>query len=317
MTSAPAAAPGPLFADPVAALDGMPFIDDSFAHKRLLAAVADVRKATAHTASLYDGPRLESWLSPGRAALVTRTSEPQPGTVLTRGQRSRVDRACRALGAAIPAWRPLVRLPVRFALLHPPTGATSASVRTWPQHVLLAAEAFTGGPEALAALVAREMAHQWLYLMEEVCPTRRGSEQAPPGTNGRFAVDVLAAAHADATLIGLHRTVAGAASDARVLGLREHGLGCLALLRREDLTAAGCSIAHRLREALASYARTGADTGDLGAGAGREAAGPGTGRSGGTGAAYDDNSVRQADGDEGAHPGEDVQCVPSGHQGGG
>ena len=48
----------------------------------------------------------------------------------------------------------------------------SSMAKPWPQHVLLADEAFAADAELREQLV-HELAHQWLYLIEDIWPLDR------------------------------------------------------------------------------------------------------------------------------------------------
>ena len=106
----------------------------------------------------------------------------------------------------MPAWAPLLSLPVRYARLHPDGGAISASSRDWPQHVLLADDAFASDAELREQLV-HELAHQWLYLIEDIWPLDRpGAARLtlPSGTRDRAPAEVLGAAHVAAALTRMY-----------------------------------------------------------------------------------------------------------------
>jgi hypothetical protein len=241
---------------PTTALGGLPFLNDGFVSTRLLAAVAAVRHVQAErigaVGDLSDA-QAEAWLAPARAFMLRRGGPPMPAAPLTPRRRGMVADAVEGLGVAVPGWEPLLRLPVRFALLEPPNGAISASSRMWPQHVLLAEEAFATARE-LAEQVVHELCHQWLYLIEEVwaleVPDARRAT-LPSGTADRSPAEVLGAAHVAAALVRLYRAGADAPPD-RIGRLSQYGDHCLGLLdgMEDDLTEAGRDVARRLREAL-------------------------------------------------------------------
>ncbi|MBC6457093.1 aKG-HExxH-type peptide beta-hydroxylase [Actinomadura sp. HBU206391] len=238
-------------ADPLALLRGMPFLDDAFNWKRLLAAAAAVRHVEAEhegATGKVTSRNTEAWLTPARVH-VLRNSPPMPAAPLTSTCRAMVDVELQAAAATIPAWDPLIQLPVRYALLTPDKGAISASSRAFPQHVLLAEAAFESGPVLREQLV-HELAHQWLYMIQEVWALERaGAEPVtlPSGTSGRSPSEVLGAAHVAATLIRMYRT-GGGAPPSRIDALSAYGIGCLNLLTA--LTDTGLQIARRLKEAL-------------------------------------------------------------------
>jgi hypothetical protein len=249
--SATAATPG------LADLDGLPFLDDAFAGGRLLAMTAAVRHVAARRRGIACGiaaADADVWLGPARALALSTTPTPMPALPLPGSRGRQVTGALTALGSVMPPWRPLLRLPVRYARLYPAGGAISASCRGWPQHVLLADEAFATGRE-LREQVLHELAHQWLYLIEGIWPLQApgaASLTLPSGTRGRSPAEVLGAAHVAATLLRLYRRTATAWAANRAGALAAYGTRCLELARlaSSDLTTAGTMIAQRLEEAL-------------------------------------------------------------------
>ncbi|GAA2770071.1 aKG-HExxH-type peptide beta-hydroxylase [Nonomuraea dietziae] len=243
---------------PLTELDGMPFLDDSFAARRLLAGAAAVRHVEAErlgrTGSILDtAASIEEWLAPARIVLLRPSAEPIPASPLSPTENRLINDALQGMLAAVPTWEILLRLPVRYALLHSTTGAISASSRAWPQHVLLAPEAFAS-PLELGEHLLHELSHQWLYLIQELWALE--GEHAdklnlPSGTANRAPSEVLGAAHVAAVLTRFYRAT-GAQGETRLTALRDYGLGCLDLLdsRVDLLTPAGWQIAHRLKEAL-------------------------------------------------------------------
>ncbi|MGP3959574.1 aKG-HExxH-type peptide beta-hydroxylase [Nonomuraea sp. 3N208] len=247
--------------DPINTLAGMPFLDDKFDFGQLLAAVAAVRHVRSNERGLNGVTEVQAgaWLDPGRALLLQDDPDPLlPGLALSRDRQTDIDEVLGGLVETLPAWRPLVRLPVRFLLLDTNDGAISASCRDWPQHVLLAPVAFANCRE-LREQVTHELCHQWLYMIQEVWRlAREGAEQLvlPSGTADRTPSEVLGAAHVAAALVRLHRIdSAGAdlqATDDHIRYLVDYGRGCLSLLDGidDDLTDAGRALAQRLKEAL-------------------------------------------------------------------
>lgn len=245
-----------VLAAPTTTLGGLPFLDDAFVSTCLLAAVAAIRHVQAErigaVGDLSDA-QAEAWLAPARAFMLRRGGPPMPAAPLTPRRRGMIAATVESLGATVPGWVALLRLPVRFALLDPPNGAISASSRMWPQHVLLAEEAFATARE-LTEQVVHELCHQWLYLIEEVWPLEaRDAQQVtlPSGTSDRSAAEVLGAAHVAAALVRLYRTGADSPPD-RIARLTHYGDQCLGLLdgMHDDLTEAGRDVARRLKEAL-------------------------------------------------------------------
>jgi hypothetical protein len=238
-------------------LGGLPFLDDGFAARRLLAMTAAVRYAAARQGGMAGScpaAEAEGWLSPARAFGLSTSSTPMPARPLTAARRRQVTGTLTALADAMPAWRLLLALPVRYARLYPAGGAISASSRDWPQHVLLAEEAFATSRE-LAEQVMHELAHQWLYLIEDIWPLQLPAATAltlPSGTRDRSPAEVLGAAHVAAVLIRWYQHTATGQAAGRIRVLTGYGTGCLDLARTAsgDLTETGTLIAQRLKEAF-------------------------------------------------------------------
>src|SRR5712691_5558543 len=241
----------------LADLGGLPFIDARFPARRLLAITAAVRYHAARQRGLA-GPvpaqETEAWLGPARTLALSTSCTPMPARPLTATRRQQVTRTLAALTDMMPPWRKLLALPVRYALLYPAHGAISASSRDWPQHVLLADEAFATNRE-LAEQVVHELAHQWLYLIEDIWPLQRAGAATltlPSGTRDRSPAEVLGAAHVAAVLLRPYQQAAAGHSASRVGALTAYGTGCLDLAGAAsgDLTEAGILIAQRLKEAF-------------------------------------------------------------------
>jgi hypothetical protein len=245
-------------AGPMETLAGMPFIDDQFAATRLLGAVAGVRCAQVEKLRLEeaaDPSDPSALLLPEQAIKLAgaRGDTEIPATSLDREHRAAVSQALEGLVDGMPAWTRLVRLPVSFALLSPSNGAISASSRRWPQHVLLADEAFATALE-LREQLAHELCHQWLYLIEEIwtvqTPTAPRST-LPSGTRDRPPAEVLGAAHVAIALRRLY-TETGTGPEGRIEFLTNYARGCLATLAAQSrfLTTPGRQMSRHLREAL-------------------------------------------------------------------
>lgn len=238
-------------------LNGLPFVDDSFAARRLLAMTAAIRHADACQRGLSGSigiGQAETWLGPARALLLSTSSTPLPAQPLSAARKQQVTKALAGIAAKVPPWQLLLGLPMRYARLYPASGAISASSRDWPQHVLLADEAFATSRE-LAEQVLHELAHQWLYLIEDIWPLQlpgAASLTLPSGTRDRRPAEVLGAAHVAATLVRLYRHTAAEWAADRIRALAAYGTGCLELADTVsgDLTESGTLIAQRLKEAL-------------------------------------------------------------------
>jgi hypothetical protein len=222
----------------MADLEGLPFLDDAFAARRLLALTAAVRYAGARNRGLAAGAsrtQAGCWLGPARALMLSTSATPMPAQPLSRARKQQVTRTLEQIAAVMPHWQVLLDLPVRYARLHPARGAISASSRDWPQHVLLADEAFATSRE-LAEQLLHELAHQWLYLIEDIWPLQRPGVPTltlPSGTRDRSPTEILGAAHVAATLICFYRHQPGDWAAARIAALTGYGTSCL--VRHEAL----------------------------------------------------------------------------------
>jgi hypothetical protein len=240
----------------IADLAGLPFLDDAFAARRLLALTAAVRYAGARNRGMAGGmssAQAGAWLGPARALMLSTATAPMPAQPLSTALRQQVTRALEQIAAVMPQWQVVLDLPVRYALLHPSRGAISASSRDWPQHVLLADEAFATSRE-LAEQLLHELSHQWLYLIEDIWPLQHPGAPAvtlPSGTRDRTPAEILGAAHVAATLIRFYREQPGDAA-ARIFTLTGYGTGCLELAGTVSghLTDEGTLIARQLKEAF-------------------------------------------------------------------
>lgn len=237
----------------VSMLGGLPFIDDGFGSPILLAGAIAVRQRAALTAGLcQEGsvPADERWLLPERAVQMRPGAKPIEHRPLTCGQRTMLGETIERLRTEMPAWGPLLDLPVRYVGLELTSTAISASSILWPQHILLGAEAFVTREELREQLV-HETCHQWLYLIEELWPLEPPGARRitlPSGTADREPREVLGAAHVAAALVRLYRTVG---ADEQIPSLLDYGRACLALLDEQtDLTDTGRFVAQRLKEAL-------------------------------------------------------------------
>jgi hypothetical protein len=129
----------PLLTQVLTELDGMPFLDDGFASRRLLALVAALRHGAASAQGLAGGvsrEEAEAWLAPARAYLVNAGPAPMPARPLRESRKQQIAAVLAGLAETMPAWTPLLSIPVRYGRLYPDGGAISASSRDWPRQRL-------------------------------------------------------------------------------------------------------------------------------------------------------------------------------------
>ncbi|GGU37791.1 aKG-HExxH-type peptide beta-hydroxylase [Streptomyces violascens] len=237
---------------------GWPFLDDSLDTRRLLTAAAGTRVARRDGTHAAPTPHdLAAALAPAEAVRIRALDLPKPlphGT-LTPDQAQQVRQAVRLIAQLAPAWVPLLSaLPLVY--LPMPTGrGISASSFAWPQHILLAAEAFDS-QAVLAEQVLHETFHQWLYLCEELAALQHSGcthrITLPSGTSGRSPAELLGAAHVTCGLARLWPLldVPAPVRDQRLAHLAAYRHGCLALIDtvRPCLTEHGHALADKILE---------------------------------------------------------------------
>ncbi|MGN5633251.1 aKG-HExxH-type peptide beta-hydroxylase [Streptomyces sp. AC154] len=233
-------------------INGVPFLDDSFAPGHLVTAVIAVRQNHAARAGLPNVADPSLWLTPDRACLVRFDATEVPSIPLTRDEDRKVSDALGRLEQAVPAWTPLLSsLPMRYARIA--SGASlSASSFWWPQHILLGAETLASDLE-MREHVLHEHCHQWLYLIEELWDIDRPRAPTftlPSGTSNRSPREVIGAAHVAAVLIRLYRALN---EKHQIEPLKQYGQGCIKLLESQAaqyLTPVGTQITRRIKEEL-------------------------------------------------------------------
>jgi hypothetical protein len=107
----------------------------------------------------------------------------------------------------------------------------------------------------LVEQLLHELAHQWLYLIEDIWPLQRPGVPTltlPSRTRDRSPAEILGPAHVAATLICFYRRQPGDWAAARIAALTGYGTGCLKLAGtvRKHLTGEGTLIAKHLKETL-------------------------------------------------------------------
>lgn len=237
---------------------GWPFLDDGFDTRRLLTATAGARVARRDGTRSSPTPQdLASVLTPAEAVRIRALDlpKPLPGGALTADQAQQVHQTVRLIGQLVPAWAPLLFVPLVYLPMPAGRGSISASCFAWPQHILLATDAFDGRA-VLAEQVLHETFHQWLYLCEELAALQHPGcvhqITLPSGTGGRSPAELLGAAHVTCGLARLWPLldVPATVCDRRLAHLSAYRSGCLALLEtvRPCLTEHGHSLADRILE---------------------------------------------------------------------
>jgi hypothetical protein len=240
---------------------GFPFIDPDFNSNRLLTAAACIRWTRENGAGAAPTRvQLNEVLTPERAWKIRRldleldmSCEDLPAARLAQAMLT-----VEQIGQLLPAWQPLLALPIRFVQLRD-SQAVSASTFAWPQWIFLSEVAFAS-PATLAEQVLHELSHQWLYLIEEMWPLQQpGTHRVftlPSGTPDRSASEVLGAVHVVINLHTLWSLLPVSEEDRRrrIEHLRRYGTGCLPLLSEAEtvLTPDGRALTYRLREEVAT-----------------------------------------------------------------
>jgi hypothetical protein len=181
---------------------GLPFVSDDFDDGFLIAMVAVKRRAALHRTN--DRYSETSYLTPeaGAAYLATDGTRPLQAPWLNAPElpprrMAEVSRALLSISARMPAWRPLLKLPVRCVI--PAESAIVSGCEIYvPQTIALGEQAFHS-PEVLEASLIHELAHTWLGMICEISITDDGSGEwnftLPSGTAQKSVRSVLFAAH--------------------------------------------------------------------------------------------------------------------------
>lgn len=232
----------------------LPFLDRCEEPKHLLAAVVAARYWRAEGNRPRPASDAGYWMEPAVACELI-DGPPDHLKEVNPAQRRMVSAAIDSAVAVRPEWHAYFALPVRFLLLPADSKAISASAPHWPQHIMLSHDAF-GSAGELREQVVHEFCHQWMYLLEEVCPLERGHSSRdlvlPSGTSERSPREVLGAAHVGLALIDLYSTTSE--TQGHVDALRAYVRGCLDVADtiEELLTDEGVQLGRRMRRRLHS-----------------------------------------------------------------
>jgi HEXXH motif-containing protein len=232
----------------------LPFLDECREPNRLVAAGVATRYWRAGSNPPRPASDVKYWTDPVVACDLI-AGPPSHLSQVTGAQRTMISDAIRSATAVKPQWRDHFELPIRFLLLPADSKAISASAPHWPQHIMLSRAAFESADE-LREQVVHEFCHQWMYLLEEVCPLERESSSRdlvlPSGTSERSPREVLGAAHVGLALIDMYSTNRG--THDHLDTLRTYVRGCLDVADSiEDLlTDEGVQLSRRMRRRLHS-----------------------------------------------------------------
>lgn len=227
---------------------GLPFLDRSFRTDKFLTAVACARRHR-HARTGASALDLTRYLQPTVALKVAGARI--PGNPPSSGHAAQVEGALSQLVARRPIWRPLLQLPVVLRT-HDSPKVLGYSSAARPQHFVLGPRAFTD-EEELREQVLHEVAHIWLYMVQELWPLHHPTAQdtfvLPSGVGGKSATGVLDAAFVAAVLRQYYSHNRGRLERTAFLG--RYMDECLVALRSAALTHFGLEVASRLRKVTA------------------------------------------------------------------
>ena len=214
---------------------GLPFVSQNFASDRLLAAcVARRRLAAAHFGFSNPSNLTASWLDPNVAAQL-RMNEGYTADIsnapMSDAKSDMLNQVIAAIRQARPRWAPMLDLPLVVRELHNST-AIACSCYAIPQHIFLGEGCFVTHAE-LAEQFIHELAHNWMYLIEEIAPLHDTGWATrytlPSGTGNRNPTEVLGAAHVSATLLRWY-TRDDKATACRRRDLNIYQAGCMEIV---------------------------------------------------------------------------------------
>lgn len=233
---------------------GLPFVSSNFAADRLLAAcVARRRMAADHFGFSNPFNLPASWLDPDVAAQL-RMHEGYTVDILNApmsdAKSDMLNQVIATIRQTRPWWTPMLGLPVVVRELRG-SMAIACSCYAIPQHIFLGEGCFVSHAE-LAEQFIHELAHNWMYLIEEIAPLHdigwATRYTLPSGTGNRNPTEVLGAAHVSATLMRWYTRDDKASIDRRI-DLDAYQAGCMEIvgsLPTGVLTPIGADVAAAL-----------------------------------------------------------------------
>ncbi len=189
-----------------------------------------------------------AWLHPENAIRLCTSDSPGLRDISVV-HAAAIRRVVAAVVAVQPGWSGYFALPLRYLLLPDASASISASAAFWPQHVMLSGAVFESD-EQLREQLVHELAHQWLYLVEELWPLELPSSRRyslASGTTGRTAREVVGAIHVASALVQMYNVTQ---DWNRTRELRSYGIGCRNVLRMDDLTSTGRVVVELASEVL-------------------------------------------------------------------
>ncbi len=214
---------------------GIPFLDNGFNASSFMSAIAVARRYKEEKTDLRP-VALQNYITPGRAVkiydrLLGRTPFPQANH-LSKEDNDRINESISGILHFLPEWAPMFQIPFRFVRLKSDSviGSSNASV---PQTIFLGNTAWKSDAE-LREQVLHEIAHVWLYMIEELWPLHTsdqpGNFTLPSGTSGKTGTGVLNASFVSAILVIFYSSANGEWKERREY-LARYSSRCLDLIK--------------------------------------------------------------------------------------
>ena len=235
---------------------GWPFLDQDFDRKRLLAAVVAMRMEKSRCAKIDMGlgRDIKRHLIPSVAQRILTFGSAPPRIsyrALDEAEFEEVSSSILHVRSTCPLISPYWSLPVSFHILLDGE-KISCSAYHYPQQIFLSERALISRQECCEQLI-HELAHLWMYLVEEVSPLAMSNDAEakytlPSGTRGKTPSEVLGASHVAAVLCRWYAISTDPRGRERFDYLLKYKERCLHLPELPNsLTTAGLELLARLR----------------------------------------------------------------------
>jgi hypothetical protein len=171
---------------------------------------------------------------------------------LTSAEVARIENARDWVSTSVPKWNALLAVDVEVLSSDSAAfiGSSNASI---PQTIVLGKTAWHTDEELREQLL-HEIAHIWLYMIEELWPLHYPASgqryTLPSGTAGKTITGVLNAGFVAQVLCEWYSSHAGDSYQRRASELKNYCVSCVELLQDcNDLTSVGEEIYHAIRSA--------------------------------------------------------------------